>query len=491
VNFTRLLHGWARRSPDKEAVVVVAGGRSVSFGELWRLISGAAAVYRERGIAPGEAVAIIVPNGVELLALHFGALAAGVVSVPVKPEYRAFEVARILAETRPRLLVASARWLAENGPFLAPAAPRIEIVAVEDLGELAAGGEGGPPLALPGSAPASLNASYTGGGVLRAAELTHANHLYAATGYARHQRFRHDERFLIILPMAHVYALSGCVNSGLIRGGALVVLERSTPRAILRAVEEHRITVLSAVPAVYEMLARFPGRERYDLSSLRLCVSGGAFLPEAAQRGLEAALGWPIVQGYGLTECLPVICNPPGAGNRPGTLGVPGRRDIEVRVLDGRGEPLPAGEVGQIVVRSPTVMRGYFGRPEDTARVLPDGWLRTGDLGALDADGYLHFHGLAKPIVNLHGNKVDPLEVAAALESHPAVAAAEVWAVPVEDPSRPLAPCELRAEVEPAAGHEVHGLELQRFLRERLASYKVPCRIAVRSPAVALAEAMP
>jgi long-chain acyl-CoA synthetase len=489
VNFTRLLHGWARRSPEKEAVV--AGGRSVSFGELWRWIAGAAAVYRERGIAPGEAVAIIVPNGVELLALHFGALAAGVVSVPVKPEYRAFEVARILAETRPRLLIASSRWLTENGPFLAPNAPMIEILAVESLGELAGGGEEGPPLALPGSAPASLNVSYYGGGVPRAAELSHANHLYAATGYARHQRFQHDERFLVMLPMAHVYALSGCVNSGLIRGGALVVIERSTPRAILRAVEEHRITVLSAVPAVYEMLARFPGRERYDLSSLRLCVSGGAFLPEAPQRELEAALGWPIVQGYGLTECLPVICNPPGAGNRPGTLGVPGRRDIEVRVLDGRGAPLPAGEVGQIAVRSPTIMRGYFGRPEDTARVLPDGWLRTGDLGRLDAEGYLHFHGLAKPIVNLHGNKVDPLEVAAALETHPAVAAAEVWAAPVEDPSRTLASFELRAEVEPAEGLEIQGVELQRFLRERLASYKVPSRIAVRSPAEALVEAIP
>jgi long-chain acyl-CoA synthetase len=477
VNFTRLLHAWARRAPDKEAVV--AGGRSVSFNGLWRWIAGASAVYRELGIAPGEAVAIVVPNGVEFLALHFGALAAGIVSLPVKPEYRAFELSRIVADCRPRLLVASRRWLAENGPFLS--VPSLATVAVEDLGDLAERGEAGPPLAVPGSAPASLNVTYFGGGVPRAAVLTHANHLYAATGYARHQRFGHDERFLVFLPMAHVYALSGCVNSGLIRGGTLVVIERSTPRAILRAIEEHRITVLSAVPVVYELLARFPGKERYDLSSLRLCVSGGAFLPAAVQREFEAALGWPIVQGYGLTECLPVICNPPGAGNRAGTLGVPGRRDIQVRVLDGRSQPLPAGEVGQIAVRSPTVMREYWAAPEDTARALPDGWLRTGDLGWLDADGYLHFHGLAKPIVNLHGNKVDPLEVAAALETHPAVAAAEVWAAAVEDASRTLAALELRAAVEPAPGREVHGPELQRFLRDRLAGYKVPSRIEVRS----------
>jgi long-chain acyl-CoA synthetase len=489
VNFTRLLHAWARREPEREAVV--AGGRSVSFGELWRRIAGAAACYRQRGIAPGEAVAVVVPNGADFLAFHFGALAAGIVSVPIKPEYRALEVARIAAACRPRLLVAGRRWLAENETLLAamPGGGPPPIVAAEDLGDLSAAGAADPPLAVPGAAPASLNATYCGGGVPRAAVLTHANHLYAATGYARHQRFRHDERFLVILPMAHVYALSGCVNSGLIRGGALVVIDRSTPRAILGAVEEHRITVLSAVPAVYEMLARFPGKERYDLSSLRLCVSGGAFLPEAAQREFEAALGWPIVQGYGLTECLPVICNPPGAGNRPGTLGVPGRRDIAVRILGRRGEPLPAGEIGEIAVRSPTVMRGYHGWPEGTARALPDGWLRTGDLGWLDAAGYLRFHGLAKPIVNLHGNKVDPLEVAAALESHPAVAAAEVWAAPAEDGARALGACELRAAVEPAAGREVQGPELQRFLRERLAGYKVPSRIEVRNAAAAVAGA--
>lgn len=477
MNFTRLLHGWARRAPDKEAVV--AGGRSVSFDGLWRRIAGASAVYRERGIAPGEAVAIVVPNGVEFLALHFGALAAGIVSLPVKAEYRAFELSRIVADCQPRLLVATRRWLAENRPFLS--VPSLATVTVEDLGDLAERGENGPPLAVPGSAPASFNVTYFGGGVPRAAVLTHANHLLAATGYARHQRFGHDERFLVFLPMAHVYALSGCVNSGLICGGALVVIESSTPRAILRAVEEHRITVLSAVPAVYEMLARFPCKERYDLSSLRLCVCGGAFLPAALQRELEAVLGWPIIQGYGLTECLPVICNPPGGGNRVGTLGVPGRRDIHVRVLDGRGQPLPVGEVGQIAVRSPTVMREYCAAPEDTARALSDGWLRTGDLGWLDTEGYLHFHSMTKPIINLHGNKVDPLEVAAALETHPAVAAAKVWAAAIGDVSRTVATLELRAAVEPAAGCEVDGPELQRFLRERLARYKVPCRIEVRS----------
>lgn len=485
MNFTRLLHAWARRAPDKEAVV--ADGRRVSFGGLWRWIAGASALYRELGIARGEVVAIVVPNGIEFLALHFGALAAGIISLPVKQEYRAFEMSRIIADCKPRLLVASRRWLAENGPFLnVPSS--LPTIAVEDLGDLSERGEAGPPLAVRGSAPASLNVTYFGGGVPRAAVLTHANHLYAATGYARHQRFRHDERFLVFLPMAHVYALSGCVNSGLIRGGTLVVIERSTPRAILQAIEEHRITVLSAVPAVYELLARFPGRERYDLSSLRLCVSGGAFLPEAVQQELEAVLGWPIVQGYGLTECLPVICNPPGAGNRAGTLGVPGRRDIHVRILDGRGQPLPSGEIGQIALRSPTIMREYCAAPEDTARALPDGWLRTGDLGWLDADGYLHFHGLAKPIVNLHGNKVDPLEVAAALETHPAVAAADVWAVAVEDASRTLASLQLRAAVELTPGCEIDGLELQSFLRDRLAGYKVPSRIEVRVAAGELVE---
>jgi long-chain acyl-CoA synthetase len=301
--------------------------------------------------------------------------------------------------------------------------------------------------------------------------------------------FTSEERFLIILPMAHVYALSGCVNSGLIRGATLVILERYTPRPIFAALESERITVLSAVPAVFELLARFPKKERYDLSALRLCVTGGAFLPAAAQREHEAALGVQMVQGYGLSECLPVICNPPDGRSKPGTLGIPGRRDIHLRILGPGGEVLPPGEVGEIAVASPTTMQGYHELPEDTAAVLRDGWLLTGDRGSMDGDGFLYYHGLSKPILNVRGNKVDLEEVRSVLLRHPEVAAVELEGEGEEDPARFGVSPEIRAEVVLLDGQPVEAAELKAYLRRRLAGYKVPAKITVRPGVETLAGA--
>ncbi len=487
MNFAGLIRGLARRLPDKEALV--DGERRFSFGTLWRHVTAVSRLYRERGVEPGDRVLLVLPSGAEFLICHFAALAMGAVSVPVKAEYRSFEVGRILADCRPRVLITTAPWLRENGAGLGEGLAGVTLLPGEAMAQHLDGGDG-IVAPLPSTAAASINYSYFGGGCARGAVLSHGNHIYAATGYAGHQGFTAQDRLLIILPMAHVYALSGCVNSGLLRGGTLVILDRVTPRAVFGAIQSHRITILSAVPAIYELLARFPNRERYDTSTLRQCVTGGDFMPAARQRELEAAMGARMVQGYGLTECLPVICNPPDGGNRHGTLGIPGRRDIELRIVGASGEVLPPREEGEIAIRSPTTMRAYHGRPGDTARILRDDWLYTGDEGYLDEDGYLHFVGLRKKILNVYGNKVDPLEVAEALREHPAVEAAEVVGGASVDP-RLGGAIEISAEVVLKAGRQAAEEELKRHLRGRIAAYKVPARIAVRRTEPRLAAAQP
>jgi long-chain acyl-CoA synthetase len=470
LNFTQLIRGAARRWPDRDAVVTdeYAG----SFTELWRSIASAGRYYLDRGIAPRDRILIILPNIPEFLYFHYGALKIGAVSVLVNHEYTWWEVRRIAANCEPSLVISTEAWLSRNSAGLELGVPQ---VAVETLRSRAPGDD--EIFGLPSRATASINYSYFGDGYPKGALLSHANHIYAATGYARHQGFRCEDRLLVILPISHVYALSGCVNSGLIRGGALIIGQYSTPSSILRGLARHRVTIFSCVPGIFELLAEYKNRGKYDLSSLRLLVTGGAFMPEERQKEIEASFATEMVQGYGLTECLPVICNPQGSGNRRGTLGVPGRRDIHVRIVGADARPLPAGSVGQIQLHSTTTMTGYHRLPEDTEAIFDGEWLRTGDVGWLDEEGYLHFQEMTKPIYNVYGNKVDPLEVRRVLLEHPEIEEAELSSEPTEGGR--LGEVKFSAKVRPKPGKTLYAEEVRGFCRERLARYKVPQSIMI------------
>ncbi|MFI5248276.1 MAG: class I adenylate-forming enzyme family protein, partial [Nitrospirales bacterium] len=462
--------------PDHDAVI--NGGTATSFQEFWRKIVAVGSCYRRWNVSTGDRVILVLPNGLDFLLLHFAALKIGAISVPLKNEYKWWELNPIIAECRPHLLVSDDAWLNENLHALElPAETRVASVDHLSHGSC---DDCDAPSVLSSQALASINYTYTGDGQHKGAMLTHANHLYAATGYARHQGFTAQDKFLIILPMSHVFALSGCVNSGLIRGSTLVIQNNLAPKAILGAIEKHRITILSAVPCVFEYLARFSRRDRYDLSSLRLCVTGGDYMPADLHHECEKEFGAQIVQGYGLTESLPIICNPPGPRNQPGTLGIPGRRDIEIRIVDKDSQELSSGEMGEIIIRSPTTMSGYYQRPHDTQKTLRGGWLYTGDWGKLDDDGFLHFCGVKKNVFNLNGNKVDPLEVSRALLEHPMVDDVEIYAETSEG-TRAQQIC-ARVVVK-EAGEELSSSELREFWKTRIAGYKIPKKISVLSKA--------
>ena len=470
MNVAQLIRRVARRSPASDAVVTDDG--TASFADLWRAIAAAGQFYLDHGVGAGDRVLLILPNGEAFLHFHFGALKIGAVSVPVRADYTWWEVRRIAANCEPRLVVSTADWLARNQRPL-QLDPRIAVHAIESLrAQMPPGDEtihaGGSSML------ASINYSYFGHGYPKGAMLTHANHIYAATGYARHQGFRSDDRLFVSLPMCHVYALSGCVNAGLAAGAALVPSTQEMPRGILRSVERHRVTVLSLVPAMFECVAHYPRRVRFDLSSLRLLVTGGAYMPATQQRAFERALGAELVQGYGLTECLPIICNPPGDRNRHGTLGIPGRRDIFIRIVGSAGTPLPRNAVGEIQIRSTTTMRGYYRLPEDTRAMFDGDWLRTGDVGSLDEDGYLRFHGMTKPIFNVYGNKVDPMEVRHVLQEHPDVAEANVATARSRHADSLAGSARMIATVRPRPGVSITRAALRAFCADRLAGYKVP-----------------
>lgn len=471
---TALLH------PDR--VAVVDGGDRVTYRELWSAISRCAARLRDEGLRPGDRVAVWVPNGVPFLAAHLGAMAAGLLSVPIKAENGPVELGVALEDSRARVLIAGDGVLDRlSDPPGLPAGVRI--LAARDF--LCGETEDCAPEEVDDDHPAAAIHSYFfGEGRPYAAVLTHRNHLFAAGHCGPFHAVDGGSRVLVVLPMLHVFAMGVAILPSLYTGGTIHVGRSVRPRTLLQTLSDERITHLPGVPHVLESLTRFHDPARFDLGAIHHLICGADFLPAEVHRRIEDTLQVPLVQGYGLTECFPVVCNRPDATNRPGTLGIAGNPEISYRAVGEDGRGLPAGEIGEIEVRSPGVMAGYLDAPEATRRVLRDGWLRTGDLGWVDGEGYLRFHALRKPILNLFGNKVDPVEVARTLERLPGVASARVS---VENRNgngiggggRGLLDPVLCARLTAEPGAEIRDADVRAHCRAWLAPYKVPSEIEI------------
>lgn len=467
MNLTEPLRRTALRDPALPAVV--DGDASLSYRDLWSAVSRTAERLREEGLRPGDRVLVWLPNGARFLAAHLGAAAAGVLSVPLKAENGPVELLAALADARPDLVIAD-RELVERLPEGLPA--RLPWWPAEDV-PLAGPPRDVEPLDVAPDHPASALYSYFfGEGRPYAAVLTHGNHLFAANHCAEFHDVQRGDRVLVVLPMLHVFAMGMAILTSLYRGATIHVGHSIKPRTLLDTLTRERITHLPAVPQLHHHLARFFDPERHRLGGVKHFVSGAAYLPGEVHGRIAGTLGVRLIQGYGLTECFPTVCNPPNGDNRPGTLGIGGNPEIHFRTVDPEGRPLGPGEEGEVVIRSPGVMSGYLDAPDATARVLRDGWLHSGDVGYVDEDGYLHFVRLQKPILNVSGNKVDPIEVAAVIERLPTVAAARIG--PVTEVDEGLATVSLRATVQPAPGAEIQARDVRAHCRRWLAPYKVP-----------------
>ena len=269
--------------------------------------------------------------------------------------------------------------------------------------------------------------------------------------------------------------------STLYRGGTLVIGRAVLPRSVLALMVSERITQLPAVPQLLAALARSYDPAKHDLSSIRQLISGADFLPEKPHREIQQRLGVTIVQGYGLTECFPLICNPAGDRNRPGTLGISADSRLRYRVVNAAAEPLGREQPGEIEIHCPTTMAGYLNAPAATARVLrDDGWLRTGDRGWIDGEGYLRFEGLIKPILNLNGNKLDRRELEAVIQELEPVESVRVEAIGAADESE-IPSLKIKATLTTTSGASLSERDVRAHCRQRLASYKVPAEVVLTS----------
>jgi long-chain acyl-CoA synthetase len=403
--------------------------------------------------------------------------------VPLNPLLKPEEVRYVLEDAGAAAMVtleASLPLLRAARPGLGRRCPILSLdgPAAGEAGDvsLSAAAPGAPRArAASGSAEDVAVCLYTSGttGRPKGALLSHRNLIANVQSFRSVLHVTEEDVFLAALPLFHAYGATVLFLEPLSMGATIVVEPRFVPEAVLRAIVQHRVTFFAGVPSMYAVLAASP-RPGGDFSSLRLCISGGAPLPVAVAEAFEARYGVPIYEGYGPTECAPVLTvNPPSGTRKLGSVGPP-ISQVELRIVDDRGNPLPPGEVGEIVARGPNVMQGYLNRPAETAEVLRDGWYHTGDLGRVDEDGYYYIVDRKTDLILVGGLNVYPREVELVLAGHPAVA--EVAVVGVPDPIRGEAP---KAFVILRNGQPATSQDLLQWCRQRLANYKVPRSVVV------------
>ncbi|MEU0266000.1 AMP-binding protein [Nocardioides sp. NPDC006303] len=454
-----------RRATDNPTGPAIAdSSQRLTNAELLDLVRAGAAHLAELGVGAGDVVALKLTNRVEFVVLLFAAWRLGATITPVNPALTDSEVARQLDDSGAKLHVI------EDG---ARPIGDVPALAVSDLRREPVQEQVASPVA-DGALLALL--IYTSGttGVPKGVMLDHAN-LEAMTAMGRDAlEVGPEDRCLLILPLFHVNGIVVSILTPLLVGASVVIADRFNPHTFFDTVEKERPTFFSAVPTIYSMLAALPDDVRPDTSSVRFAVCGAAPASADLLARFEDRFGFPLIEGYGLSEatCGSTI-NPVGGPRKAGTVGLPFPGQ-ELRILGADGKPVPPGENGEVSVRGANVMRGYLGRPDDTAAVISDGWLSTGDLGHVDEDGYLTIVGRSKEMIIRGGENIYPKEIEDVLAGDPTVLEVAVIGLPDEKWGEVVV-----AFVQARPGATVDVKALMSRCREQLSGYKRPTAIHV------------
>jgi long-chain acyl-CoA synthetase len=507
---TALLEATARDYPRHGAIDFL--GRVLTYAELDQAVSRAAKGLQGLGVVPGTRVGLCLPNSPYSVIYFFAILRAGGIVVNYNPLYVERELAHQIADSGTEIMVTID--LAAIYPKVARVAPKsglrhIVVCSMVDAlpwlkgqmfrmarradlaplaeDEISVGAESvmrndGAPLPVSVDPGAVAVLQYTGGttGVPKAAELTHAS----LTANARQsciglgERPMGKDRVLGVLPLFHVFAMTSVMIVGVRTAALMILLPRFDLQQVLKTIAKSRPTMFPAVPTIYSALVAESAKQKVDLASIELCMSGGAPLPVEIRQRFMALTGCWLMEGYGLSETSPVVSmTPPDKAYKDGSVGLPVSGTIvEIRDPSDPTRLMPQGERGEICVRGPQVMRGYWNRPAETAAVMIDGALRTGDVGYLDPEGYLYLVDRIKDVIIAGGYNIYPRVLEEALYQHPAVKDAVVIGVP--DAYRGQAP---KAFVTLKDDAEATPEELKTFLTGYVSKIEMPREVEVRT----------
>ncbi len=475
MNITEILKKTAQRLPDK--VAFYFDDQGTTYKNLQDSTESCAFGLQKIGVQKEDRVAIFTPNCLEFIISWFAAVRLGASVVPVNIMLKARESRYILENAEVNTLVVHQSQVEMIHSFRSGLPFLKNLVVVGK--QLPAGSlrfadflsEKPPKEMMVDCAPDdTATMIYTSGttGFPKGAMITHANLYSNVQGII--EALHLDEKMIrvSVTPLFHAMGLTVNMLAVTMLGATAVIQAKLDFEEFLKANEQYRATMVSGAPALHYMLANDPRTEKYDLSSWKVAMSGSAPLPVEVLRKFEEKFKIPMVEAYGLTEVTTAATANPFSGIRkPGSVGLP-LPHLEVKIFDDQDKGVPVGEIGEVVIRGPAVMKGYYNNHEATAETLKSGWLHTGDLGKMDEDGYIYILDRKKDMIICSGYNVYPREVEELLHTHPAVLEAAVIGIP--DPKRGESPM---AFIIPRPGKRVTEEELVQFCRDNLAAYKV------------------
>ena len=412
-----VLQQTAARVPERPAIFF--GEQTISYAQLAVTVERVAAGLAGLGVGRGDRVALLLPNCPQFVYAYMAAARLGAMAVPMNPILAPEEVAWIVEDSGSKVLIAVERTaplalaMAERCACIEQVVVAAEEVPAGALDFRALVVEDTSGLPAPPGAEEVACLQYTSGttGRPRGAMLTHVNLLADAAASVEAVHMTDDDVFLAVLPLFHVFGATVTMIIPITLGAASAHLPRFEPLAVLETIQRAGVTIFCGVPSMFAVLAALKGPQGPDLSTLRLCISGGAALPLDLTPIIEERYSTTLLEGYGPTEASPVIsCNPTRERRKIGSVGPP-LPGIAVEIRDGAGQEVKVGEIGEICAYGPTIMRGYWNDPEKTAAAIRDGWLYTGDLGHVDADGFIYIVDRKTDMIIVGGLNVYPREV--------------------------------------------------------------------------------
>ncbi|QQZ08274.1 fatty acid--CoA ligase family protein [Heyndrickxia vini] len=483
MNLSSHLKHTAKENAEKTAYFFM--DQPVSYAEFDGAVTKFASGLAQLGVQKGDHIALLLGNSPHFVIALYGAMRLGATVIPINPIYTPDEIGYIVTNGDVKAIVALDLLvpLAEKMGSLLPKVEnyiicesdptkKMEFPAntkMKSFSSVVSSGRiefEGPEL-LEDDVAVILYTSGTTGRP-KGAMLTHKNLYSNAKDIGDYLKMNSDDTVITTLPMFHVFSLSVVVNAPLISGSTIIIVPKFSPKDIFRLIKKYQATVFAGVPTMYNFLYQYPEGNPSDFSSLRLCISGGSSLPVALLKNFEKKFNVFVSEGYGLSEASPVTCfNPLDRPRKAGSIGT-NIIHVENKVVNELGEELPPGQVGELVVRGPNVMKGYYNMPEETAVTIRDGWLYTGDLAKMDEEGYFYIVDRKKDMVIVGGFNVYPREVEEVLYEHPDVVEAAVIGVP--DPEQGEVVKCFVVRKNDALTEAV----LMEYCKQHLAKYKLP-----------------
>lgn len=473
-NLAMLLTESAEKFPERTAIRL--DDVAIPYAALDQTSKLVAGLLQSKGVGPGDRVGIMLPNVPHFPMVYYGILRLGARVVPMNVLLTAREVKHYLGNSGAKVVVA---W-EDFAPAAIEAAEGtdVEVISINptNVGELIGGIEPFNDVAevSPDDTAVIL---YTSGttGTPKGAELTHSNIRSNIESIEDLFMPSEEDVFFGGLPLFHVFGQTVAMNGAISIGAELTLLPRFDPVKALEIIQRDKVTIFQGVPTMYAAMLHVPNRSEFDISSLRLCVSGGAALPVEIIRAFESEFGTPILEGYGLSETSPVASfGRIDMERKPGTIGTP-ITNVEMRIVDEEGKVLGVGDIGELQIKGPNVMKGYWEMPEATEKAIdPEGWFASGDMATVDSDGYYSIVDRKKEMILRGGYNVYPREVEEVLYEHPAIAEAAVMGIPHDDLGE-----EIVAIIAFKEGQSATEDEVRAHAKEGVAAYKYPRHILI------------